>query len=177
MKRMFSVLCLLLVVSLLFTGCVQKKESGGAGETATQEKTLKEESKNPLHVAYIDYVCTDLTEEQRNYFLSSIHHTNLLYREEDTIDMGNYQVVMLSAIVRNAAVVEPVTATLFEKEYRISYSYLYDSNKYGGVIFVYQNGTLIPLPEACEKGIVTEEDLKVIDEKSTAIFLAPSTVA
>ena len=60
----------------------------------------------------------------------------------------------------------PVTYTLQGTEYEIWCKHLDGALQWGidykGTIFVYQKGVLTTLPEACEQGIVSAEDLKTI---------------
>ena len=181
MKRLFSIICLLLVVSFLFAGCLQKKEEdgAGAGETATQEKTHEEERLIELKRAYCAYAYPSLTEEQQKKKFDRAEMFDFYCY--GTIEMEGYEVVGLN-VGGDAIAIEPQTFILYGKQWISSSGLLLYCNdgaetQYSGKLYVYQNGTLTSLPEACEKGIVTEEDLKVIDEKSNFITLAPSTVA
>ena len=178
MKRLFSIICLLLVVSFLFAGCLQKKEEGGAGagekvkelQFPGMEKgeELTKEQKNVVEAAFLKLVFPDSEKNQKKYLGRCGANAYFLYEN------GDYAVLSL----KGAYAVNGLFSQKFElhgKQYRIIKSGFeeyeeFSSLSYHGLLFVYQNGALIPFPEACERGIVSEEGLQTFIEATNTSY-------
>jgi len=192
MKRLFSVLCLLLVFSLIFVGCAQKKENGaGEGEEQTKGKfdgMTSKEIWEQVEDQFFALTIPDYDVDLPAYELLPLYELTALLERIDQIggfsatvvlEKENYTVLEIQPRASGWLEGEEPSYVLYGKEYYADGNGL-NGNKdthYGCSLFVYQNDTLITLPQACERGIVTEEDLKVIDEKSGSLNLASETTA
>ena len=179
MKKIMAILCFLLTVSLLLSGCVLK-EGAETEEKGTQAQT--EEVQAPINEKKLSEMASN---EEREAAVGDAYYVLMkrLFRQKTggkdfdknenltcmftgiICDMGEYEVIGIQR-QWDAVASYPVTYTLHGTEYEIlsvpldgAFDIAID---YKGEIFVYQKGVLTTLPEACEQGIVSAEDLKTI---------------
>ena len=197
MKKITAILCFLLTVSLLFSGCAVK-EGTETEEKGTQAQT--EEVQAPINDKKLSEMASN---EEREAAVCDAYYVLMkrLFRQKSggkdfdknenltcvftgiICDMGEYEVIDIQRQL-DAIVYYPVTYTLHGMEYEIwclpldgVFNIAID---YKGEIFVYQKGVLTTLPEACEQGIVSAEDLKtILPSKGSTVLpkTEPSTIA
>jgi len=182
MKRLFSIICLLLVFSLIFAGCVQKKESGSAGEGEEQTKgkfdgMTSKEIWEQVEDQFFALTIPDYDVDLPAYELLPLYELTALLERIDQIggfsatvvlEKENYTVLEIQPRASGWLEGEEPSYVLYGKEYYADGNGL-NGNKdthYGCSLFVYQNDTLITLPQACERGIVPEAALPEITENS-----------
>ena len=179
MKKITSVVCFLLVFAMLFSGCAVK-EGTETEEKGTQAQT--EEVQAPINDKKLSEMASN---EEREAAVGDAYYVLMkrLFRQKTggkdfdknerltcvftgiICDMGEYEVIGIQRQF-DAVAPHPVTYTLHGMEYVIwsvpldgAFNIAID---YKGSIFVYQKGVMTTLPEACEQGIVSAEDLKTI---------------
>ena len=196
MKKITAILCFLLTVSLLFSGCAVK-EGTETEEKGTQAQT--EEVQAPINDKKLSEMASN---EEREAAVGDAYYVLMkrLFRQKTgkdfdknerltcvftriICDMGEYEVIGIQRQL-DAVAYHPVTYTLHGMEYEIWCKHLDGALQWGidykGEIFVYQKGVLTTLPDACEQGIVSAEDLKtILPSKGSTVLpkTEPSTVA
>ena len=216
MKKITSILCVLLIFATLLSGCALKEEAGdnkASAEEAKNEysKMTEKEKHNAFLKSFVGYV-TDASEEEHpeiykafdpiyEYFETEIHgelEKGVVFSiKEDIYDVE----VSLPAIglsvssvsAANEIFASPtaesfwdlglrVTCThvveLFGKKYQLLNTWHLSADDFGetreylkpsyraykGALFFYQydGGVVLPFPDACRQGILSEEEFNEI---------------
>ena len=197
MKKITAILCFLLTVSLLFSGCAVK-EGTETEEKGTQAQT--EEVQAPINEKELSEMASfreqaAAVRDAYYVLMKCLFHQKSGKNLEDFFpykqiqltcvyigiicDMGEYEVIAIQRQIDAIAPFYP-TYTLHGTEYEFASYPLDDALQWGidykGIIFVYQKGVMTTLPEACEQGIVSAEDLKtILPSKGSTVLPIPET--